>query len=269
VAGAISRAEVVGALSIATDMAMGQPLGSGLRICLTALELAERAGAQADLRARVYYVALLRHVGCTAESDSFASLVGDEVAFRGAASTLDLSTPRVLMPYMLRHLVRTNGLVGAAGKLMQMAAERDRLQEGVLAVCEVAELLAERLGLDAGVQSDLLLVNERWDGKSFLKRARGKACRSRCGPCSSRSAPPSTTPWAASRPPWRWGAAAPGTRSTPSWPGCSPATRRSSWRGPRGTLPGRPSRRPPRPTARRSARAAWMPPWARWASSPT
>src|SRR5207253_10378706 len=40
----ISRAEVVGALSLATDLAMGQPLESGLGICTVALALAEEAG---------------------------------------------------------------------------------------------------------------------------------------------------------------------------------------------------------------------------------
>ena len=43
-AGDASRAEIVAALSIATDMAMGQRLESGLRICHTALALAEEAG---------------------------------------------------------------------------------------------------------------------------------------------------------------------------------------------------------------------------------
>jgi len=74
--------------------------------------------------------------------------------------------------FTLRHLVRTNGLLGAAGKLAQMARSREVFQDGVVAVCEVAELLAGQLGLDADVQHDLLLTTERWDGKSFIKRAK-------------------------------------------------------------------------------------------------
>jgi HD-GYP domain-containing protein (c-di-GMP phosphodiesterase class II) len=53
-----------------------------------------------------------------------------------------------------------------------MARSRATFQEGVVAICEVAELLADQLGLDADVQRDLALTIERWDGKGFLKRAK-------------------------------------------------------------------------------------------------
>jgi len=33
---------------------------------------------------------------------------------------VEATSPRVLFPYMLRYLVRTNGLLGAAGKLAQV-----------------------------------------------------------------------------------------------------------------------------------------------------
>jgi HD-GYP domain-containing protein (c-di-GMP phosphodiesterase class II) len=168
----ISRAEVAAALSLATDLAMGQPLESGLGICVLGLRLAERAGLSDEDRARVHDFALLRHSGCTAENQGFSAIVGDELAFRGGAMTVEATSPRVLFPYMLRYLVRTNGLLGAAGKLAQMASERDRFQEAVLAVCEVAEMLAERMGMPESVQHDLLMGNERWDGRSFLKRAK-------------------------------------------------------------------------------------------------
>jgi HD-GYP domain-containing protein (c-di-GMP phosphodiesterase class II) len=174
VATRVSRAEVVGALSLATDAAMGQPLESGLGICRLALALADAAGLDDSERDRIYYMALLRHVGCTAESHSFAEIVGDELDFRAGAMNIDATNPRAMGPYMLRHLVRANGLMGAAGKMLQMAGQRDRFQEGVVAVCEVAELLAGQLGLDEQVQRDLLLGVERWDGKGFLKRAGGE-----------------------------------------------------------------------------------------------
>jgi HD-GYP domain-containing protein (c-di-GMP phosphodiesterase class II) len=168
----VSRAEVVGALSLATDLAMSLPLESGLRICRTALALAEQAGIDESHRDRIYYVALLRHVGCTADVHAFSAMVGDELVFHDAVSRIDATSPRAMAAFTLRHLVRTNGLLGAAGKLAQMARSREVFQDGVVAVCEVAELLAGQLGLDADVQHDLLLTTERWDGKSFIKRAK-------------------------------------------------------------------------------------------------
>jgi HD-GYP domain-containing protein (c-di-GMP phosphodiesterase class II) len=168
----VSRAEVVGALSLATDLAMSLPLESGLRICRLALALAEQAGIDASERDRIYYVALLRHAGCTADVHAFAAIVGDELEFHDRVSRIDATSPRTMAAFTLRHLVRTNGLFGAAAKLAQMARSRAIFQDGVVAVCEVAELLADQLGLGEDVQRDLSLTVERWDGKSFRKLAR-------------------------------------------------------------------------------------------------
>jgi HD-GYP domain-containing protein (c-di-GMP phosphodiesterase class II) len=168
----VSLADVTATLSLATDVAMGMPLESGLAICLRAVALAEAAGLDSAARNRVHHLALLRHIGCTAENPQFVAIVGDELAFREAVGSADLTSPRAFMPQVLRHLVRTNGLMGTAAKLAQMAASSDRMQESALAVCEVAEQLADQLGLPE-MRQDLLLSIERWDGKSFLKRARG------------------------------------------------------------------------------------------------
>ena len=46
-AGRLRRAEVVAALSLATDLGTGQPLESGLRAALVAVRLGEVAGADA------------------------------------------------------------------------------------------------------------------------------------------------------------------------------------------------------------------------------
>jgi HD-GYP domain-containing protein (c-di-GMP phosphodiesterase class II) len=172
---AVRRTEIVAALSLASDLAMGQPLESGLGICRIALGLADAAGLDDGERARVFHVALLRHVGCTAESAPFAALVGDEIAFRGDAVTVDLTSPRAMGAHMLRHLVRTSGLLGTAAKLATMAGNRDQMQEGLRAICEVAEQLAGQLGLGEDVQADLLLFPERWDGRGFLGRAAAEA----------------------------------------------------------------------------------------------
>ena len=62
----IRLAELMAALSLATDLGLGQALEHELGICLAALELADRLGCKPEERSDVYYVALLAHVGCTA-----------------------------------------------------------------------------------------------------------------------------------------------------------------------------------------------------------
>jgi response regulator RpfG family c-di-GMP phosphodiesterase len=60
-------AELVAALSLATDLGTGQPMEHALRVCLLAVELGGELGLSEQERRDVYYVALLRAVGCVAE----------------------------------------------------------------------------------------------------------------------------------------------------------------------------------------------------------
>ena len=72
-------AEFLAALSLATDLGMGQPLEQALRTCLIALALGERLGLGPDDLSDIYYFALLRFLGCTADAHEFAERVGSEV----------------------------------------------------------------------------------------------------------------------------------------------------------------------------------------------
>lgn len=61
-------AEVVAALSLATDLGMGQPMGHALGTCLLAVGLGQGLGLAAPQPREVYYVALLRRIGCTSDA---------------------------------------------------------------------------------------------------------------------------------------------------------------------------------------------------------
>jgi HD-GYP domain-containing protein (c-di-GMP phosphodiesterase class II) len=162
----VRLAEVVGALSLATDVGMGSPLELGLGTSLVASRLAEELGCTADERRRVYWVAMLRHVGCTAGAHEFAALVGDEIAFRGGLAGIDFTDRRAL----LGHVVRTLGggsPIGRARALGRFLASAGALKEGSQAVCEVAGRLADALGFEPAVRADIGEVYERWDGKGF------------------------------------------------------------------------------------------------------
>jgi hypothetical protein len=64
---AISRplrlAEAVGALSLATDLAMGQPLEHGLRTAVLAVRLAQAMGLPEDDQVTVFYTGMLHFAG--------------------------------------------------------------------------------------------------------------------------------------------------------------------------------------------------------------
>ena len=63
--------ELLGALSLATDLAIGCPLETTLRTCVVATQIARGLGLDAT---EVRRVALLRHLGCTAYAHEAARL---------------------------------------------------------------------------------------------------------------------------------------------------------------------------------------------------
>src|SRR6266545_4117251 len=72
--------EFVATFALAQDNAFGQPLESQLRSCLLAAALCEEAGLDRELRETVYWVALLRYIGCTGHAHEVATVFGDEIA---------------------------------------------------------------------------------------------------------------------------------------------------------------------------------------------
>src|SRR5205809_6231170 len=85
----IRAAELVGALSLATDLGTGQPLEHALRTAVLAVRLGELAGAPAEELSETYYVALLHASGCTSNSHEATQLYGDDIAHRAAVYLID------------------------------------------------------------------------------------------------------------------------------------------------------------------------------------
>src|SRR5690348_11198482 len=65
--------EVLGALSLTTDLANGNPMGSALRSCAIAIEVSRELGIGAEKTWTACYAALLRHIGCTSYAHEEAS----------------------------------------------------------------------------------------------------------------------------------------------------------------------------------------------------
>lgn len=59
-------AELLAALSVATDLGMGQPPGKAIRSCVVAAGLARALDLPEERVRDVYLATLLRHLGCSA-----------------------------------------------------------------------------------------------------------------------------------------------------------------------------------------------------------
>ena len=70
--------ELLGSLSLATDLGTGQPLGHGLSTSLLAVEVARELGCDDSQIRHVQQVSLIRFLGCTSDSNDTASMSGGE-----------------------------------------------------------------------------------------------------------------------------------------------------------------------------------------------
>lgn len=168
-------AELVAALSLATDLGTGQPMEHALRACLLATHLSGELGMDEQERCDVYYVSLLRAIGCVSDAHRVAARFGDELLANAQISLLDTTQPADMLELMVRHvgvgqplLQRTRTIVSA---LAAGPGERNQI---ITAHCEVAERLATRLGMRDEVAHGVAQVYERWDGKGSPGRVRGE-----------------------------------------------------------------------------------------------
>jgi HD-GYP domain-containing protein (c-di-GMP phosphodiesterase class II) len=172
----VRLAEMVAALSLATDLGMGQPMEQALRTCVLSVAVGGELGLGATMLSNVYYLALLRFVGCTSDAHEAASEVGgDEIAHRAGVAPVIMGEPAEFMGHMVRHfaagtgtLTRLRLFAGAMAAGTRGAARSMRLH------CEVAQVLAGRMGLEPAVGQDVGRVFEHWDGRGLPDKLTGE-----------------------------------------------------------------------------------------------
>jgi hypothetical protein len=173
---AIRAAQLVATLSLAQDSAFGQPLESELRRCLLSVWLAEALGCGAAERADTYFTALLRYVGCTGHAHESAAIFGDEIAARTRAALYDNGEPAEVLLEIVKHAGEGRPLPERLRVLASvLAGGRRAAAVGFRGGCEVADRLAERLGMSAGVRAALACTFERFGGAGFPSGLRGDA----------------------------------------------------------------------------------------------
>lgn len=175
----VRRAEVMAALSLATDLAMGQPVEFALKSCLLGLKLGEAAGLSAVERREVYYHSLLRYIGCNAETYALAALFGDEFELRRDFALIDSARAPEVLGLVFRHVRSANvdapPLEMFWGILRGLIGSKKTSEAGIAGHCEVAQRLAERLGFEPGIIRNLGQIYERWDGRGLPRKLRHEA----------------------------------------------------------------------------------------------
>jgi HD-GYP domain-containing protein (c-di-GMP phosphodiesterase class II) len=138
--------------------------------------MAEAAGLDEETRATVYWVALLRFIGCTGHAHEVSMLFGDEIAIRGQTLVHDSGNPAEVM----RDIVE----FATAGRDEDEREEiLRRIQETIRewafnnfsSGCEVGDMLLERLDFGPDVREALACTFECWNGKGHPNHVQGEA----------------------------------------------------------------------------------------------
>jgi HD-GYP domain-containing protein (c-di-GMP phosphodiesterase class II) len=172
-AGEVRLSELVAALSLATDLGLGQPQEHIIRQTLIAMRVAELEGLSDDERSAIFYVSLLAWVGCVADAHEMGKWFGDDMKVRADSYLVDLiGLP--MMRFMLGHVgtgsspIRRLTMIGKF-----LAGGSNEVRASMASHCEASGDLSLRLGLGPEVRDPLQQAFERWDGKGSPAQLRG------------------------------------------------------------------------------------------------
>src|SRR5918999_1457874 len=172
--GSVRSAEVIAALCLATDLGMGFPFEHGLHSTLIASRLAERLGVDPATATETYYACLLSHSGCTTDAHITAEVFGDSLTTH--LNPVMYGSPREVLTGLIRALPEPES--PAPVRALEVARGLPRVarlqRPHFTAMCEVAQMLADGVGLPSQVGGLLAPLTERWDGKGPLRRAKGE-----------------------------------------------------------------------------------------------
>ena len=168
-------AELLASLSLATDIGTGEPMEKAMRACLLAIRFGEKLGlSNSDLQ-DLYYLTLLRYIGCTASNQLLAAIFGDTNVLRSQTPLVDYTSQMETMRAIVQFIGAGLPLLQRASTLMTaLATMVGNNHELMTSHCEVAQMLAGRLGLSEMVQTALGQVTERWDGYGLPAGLKGE-----------------------------------------------------------------------------------------------
>lgn len=168
-------AELVGSLSLATDLAAGFGLETALRTCVIAVELGRSTGVSGASLRDVYYTGLLRFIGCTAYSHEQAWYGGgDDMDFSSALAPVDVADAGQVLTTIVRRVGRNAGTLRRARAVLRTLGDPRGPAKFAAAHCDLAVRLAPRLGMSSAVVEALGQIYERWDGKGHPSHLAGE-----------------------------------------------------------------------------------------------
>ena len=145
------------------------------------MRIADVAGLDTKLRRAVWHQALLRYIGCNADSHLLASAWGDGTALRTELARTDMGNKADVGAAIARALTRKFADLPAdalAEAIADGLSQAPQINIPILSGhCEVAQQIAERIGLPDEIRENLGQLYERWDGKGMPHGVAGEAVK--------------------------------------------------------------------------------------------
>jgi HD-GYP domain-containing protein (c-di-GMP phosphodiesterase class II) len=166
-------AEVAALFATSADFATGMPLDTTFRITGAALWLAAALKLPDSSRKDLYYLCLVRLMGCTVDSSRFAAAMGDELETSRRLAAADMRSPAQMLPILVG-LRSSESLLRRARGLVTAVAFGAGMRSHIEGHCEVSQLLTDGLGLGPRVRTALDYTYERWDGRGAPEGVKGQ-----------------------------------------------------------------------------------------------
>ncbi|QNA99160.1 HD-GYP domain-containing protein [Massilia sp. Se16.2.3] len=163
---ALKLSELIGSLSYALDLTEGQPAGHCVRSCWIGMHIGREAGLSSQQLWELYYVLLLKDVGCSSNAARICELyMTDDRLFKHDIKTVGDSLPQMLS-FVFKHAGMKAGLAGRLRTVL--AALRDGGKAGTELIatrCQRGADIARLLRLPEGVAAGIYSLDEHFNGK--------------------------------------------------------------------------------------------------------
>ena len=136
---------LLASLSLAIDLGLGQPMEHFLHACLLAVRLATLLDLSEQELSEVYYLGLIRHLGCTAGASEVAAVSGDDLALNSWMLAVDLGHPTEMLRASFQHLGEGETALRRTRLFIKALATMPWMVEEVTAArCEAGQHLGVR-----------------------------------------------------------------------------------------------------------------------------
>lgn len=171
----LKLSQLISSLSYALDITEGQPAGHCIRSCWIGMKLGEAIGLSKQQCWHLYYVLLLKDLGCSSNASRICELyLTDDLSFKRDFKWVDGSLPQVLR-FVLRHTGSKAGILSRFGAIAEVFNHGDEIaQELIQTRCTRGADIARQLRFGEEVATSIHALDEHWNGEGRPDKLSGQ-----------------------------------------------------------------------------------------------